>query len=49
MYKSLLDYLKDLLELIETKPLDQLFVIKALTPEKAVKEFEKHFKEGLDK
>jgi DNA-binding PadR family transcriptional regulator len=49
MYKSLLDYLKDLLELIKTKPLEQLFVIRALTPEKAVQEFQKHFKEGLDK
>jgi DNA-binding PadR family transcriptional regulator len=49
MYRSLLDYLKNLLKLVETKPLDKLFAIKALTPEKAVAEFEKHFKEGLEK
>ena len=49
MYRSLLDYLKNLLTLVETKPLDKLFAIKALTPEKAVAEIEKHFKEGLEK
>jgi len=46
MYESLLDYLKDLQKLIQTKPKDELFAIRALTPEKAVAEFEKHFKEG---
>ncbi len=49
MYRSLLDYLKNLLKLAETKPLDKLFVIKALTPEKATAELEKHFREGSKK
>jgi hypothetical protein len=48
MYRSLLDYLKNLLELIETKPMAELFAIKALSPDKAMDEYGKHLKEGSE-
>jgi DNA-binding PadR family transcriptional regulator len=49
MYRSLLDYLKNLLKLAQTKPIDELLAIKALTPEKALSEASKHFKEGSER